>query len=263
MNKPIFGTKEWASSNENIQFGCQHDCLYCYAKSMSIRHKKIDIDRWNKPILRQDKLDKKIGKRSGTTMFPTTHDLHPEQLPAIMSFIEKLLIPGNQILLVSKPHVEVIREICERFTRYKDQILFRFSIGSTDAETLQFWEPNAPTITERLCALSLAHSAGYQTSISAEPMLDDTIDDLIKRTKPYVTDAIWIGKMNDYQRRLKINRVDNQVSKEMLDRLSRWYNDQNINSLYERYSNDPLIKWKDSIKKVIGLKTPTEIGLDI
>ena len=28
------GTQEWAASNVNIQDGCEHDCRYCYAKSV-------------------------------------------------------------------------------------------------------------------------------------------------------------------------------------------------------------------------------------
>ena len=30
--RPATGTREWAASNVNIQDGCEHDCLYCYAK---------------------------------------------------------------------------------------------------------------------------------------------------------------------------------------------------------------------------------------
>jgi hypothetical protein len=33
--------------------------------------------------------------------------------------------------------------------------------------------------------------------------------------------------------------------------------------LYERYRDNPLIKWKESIKKVVGIDLLTEAGLDI
>ncbi len=38
--KPPTGTQEWAASNVNIQDGCEHDCRYCYAKTMAIRFKR-------------------------------------------------------------------------------------------------------------------------------------------------------------------------------------------------------------------------------
>jgi hypothetical protein len=33
--------------------------------------------------------------------------------------------------------------------------------------------------------------------------------------------------------------------------------------LYARHRDDTVIKWKDSIKKVVGIERPTEKGLDV
>jgi len=33
--------------------------------------------------------------------------------------------------------------------------------------------------------------------------------------------------------------------------------------LYGLYMNNPKIKWKDSIKKIVGIEEPEEAGLDI
>ncbi len=38
--------------------------------------------------------------------------------------------------------------------------------------------------------------------------------------------------------------------------------DEAVIELYKRYANDPLIKWKESIKKVVGIEIPAERGLD-
>ena len=261
MAKQIFGTKEWASSNENIMFGCRHNCAYCYSKAMSIRHKKIDINHWDKPILRQDQLTKSIGKRKGTIMFPSTHDLHIEHITEIIYFLEKLLSPGNKVLIVSKPNFEVIRKICDVMKPYREQILFRFTIGSAYYKTLKFWEPMAPLFNERLTSLRHAHSLGYKTSVSCEPMLDQNINDVINLTSEYVTDSIWLGKMNDPTRRLKINGHPD-IPEEFKEGIKYWMDDENIFDLYERYHNDPMIKWKESIKKVIGLELSSKKGLD-
>lgn len=261
MNK-ISGTKEWASSNENILFGCQHDCLYCYAKAMSPRHKKIDIKRWNKPIIRFDKLNKKIGKRNGTIMFPTTHDIHPENLRESINFLEKLLRVGNDVLIVSKPHAVCIEQLCLELDRFKDQILFRFTIGSVVNEILKFWEPNAPIFEERLMSLKIAFGKGFKTSVSCEPMLDNNISYVIEKVSPFVTDSIWIGKMNN-KSRVKINGHESIHINAMVETLFNSQSDDKIIDLYNHLKDFPKIKWKESIKEVVGIESPKEKGLDI
>jgi hypothetical protein len=52
------------------------------------------------------------------------------------------------------------------------------------------------------------------------------------------------------------------VTIQRADQLISWQSDANIKQLYLRYKDNPLIKWKDSIKKVVGLKVPTEPGMD-
>lgn len=259
----VSGTKEWASSNENLMFGCQHDCKYCYAKAMSVRHKKIDIDRWVQPILREKALNKSIGTRKGTIMFPTTHDIHPDQIDATIVFLRKLLSPGNNVLIVSKPHLECIKEICLYLYEYKDQILFRFTIGSADNSVLGFWEPGAPDFQERLAALAFAYNSGFKTSVSCEPMLDNHIIDVVDTVKEYVTDSIWIGKMNNASQRCKINGHGDMDTEYRLNQIERWQSDESIKSLYLQLKDTSKIKWKESIKKVVGIEVPTEAGLDI
>jgi len=36
-----------------------------------------------------------------------------------------------------------------------------------------------------------------------------------------------------------------------------------VKALYQKYEGNLKIKWKDSIKKVVGLERPTEKGLDV
>jgi DNA repair photolyase len=45
--RPPTGTQEWAASNVNIQDGCEHDCRYCYAKTMAIRFKRATAKSWS------------------------------------------------------------------------------------------------------------------------------------------------------------------------------------------------------------------------
>lgn len=259
----VFGTYEWAESNANFINGCKHDCKYCYSKAMAVRFRRKTPRNWKTEKIRKSSLKKKVNKTKGTIMFPSSHDIHPDQLDYSIEFLGNLLKPGNRVLVVSKPHLECIQTICDEFEEYRDSILFRFTIGSSNTNTLKFWEPGAPSFEERLAALEWAHNKGFQTSISCEPMLDNDIDDVIEETIPYVTDAIWIGKANSLLRRLKVNGWDDYKTIDKANELINWQSDSNIIGLYRRYEDNPKIKWKESIKSVIGLTIPTQKGLDI
>lgn len=259
----ISGTLEWAGSNENILFGCPHKCRYCYAKAMSIRHKSIDIKRWDDPVLRHEKLVKKFRRRSKPIMFPTTHDIHPDFLDESIRFLKSIVKPGNNVLIVSKPHIDCISRICDEFKDYRDQILFRFSIGSVYGHILRFWEPDTPSLMERLSCLESAYHKDFQTSISCEPILDDEIHRVIEMVDPYVTDTIWLGLMKHGMTRCKVNGHKDQETIDAVQELNDWFTDARIEALYQSLKANPKIRWKDSIKKVVGIETPREIGLDI
>ena len=209
-----------------------------------------------------DVSNRKVRYREGYIMFPSTHDITSEHLDLAIDFLKRLLGAGNKVLIVSKPSFECINTICDTFTAYKDKILFRFTIGSFDSKTLRFWEPNAPDYEERKRALVYAFENGYQTSISCEPMLDNKIDKVIDDLSRYVTDAIWLGKMNFAIRRLRSNGQLNAETQMAAGQLLEWQNDDAIKELYKRYKDNPLIKWKESIKKVVGIEISTIKGED-
>lgn len=261
-NKPVFGTTEWAASNVNIINGCSNDCKYCFSKEMSIRFKRKTPESWKQEEVNWKVYNRKVRCREGYIMFPSTHDITPEHLHLAIVFLKKLLASGNKVLIVSKPSFVCIKKVCDTLTDFKDKILFRFTIGSINSQTLKFWEPNAPDYEERKRALVYAFEHGYQTSISCEPMLDNRIDKVIDDLSQYVTDAIWLGKMNFAIRRLRTNGhldSENQAATELL---LKWQNDDAIKKLYNRYKDNPLIKWKESIKKVVGIEVSTIKGED-
>ena len=251
--KPLTGTKEWAEKNENLISGCAHDCKYCYAKSMTVQYKNNTIDNWKNEVIKNPYLlTKKFRKRNYQIMFPSTHDITPEHLQENMIFISNILAAGNKILIVTKPHLECVKSMCDAFIPFKDNILFRFTIGSVDSETLQFWEPNAPDFNERLESLKYALNAGYATSVSCEPMLDDKVDQVIDKVLPYVTETIWLGKPNRLIERLSMNGFKNdQPVMNQARKLMGLFSDANIINIYARYQANPKIMWKDSIKKVL------------
>jgi DNA repair photolyase len=212
---------------------------------------------WPEPKVRDKDVRKKHPKYDGQVMFPTTHDITPTVLEPCITVLENLLKPSNQVLIVSKPHLECIEAICERFQPYRKQILFRFTIGAFSDPILQIWEPCAPSYDERLSALMHAYNEGYATSVSCEPMLDSSnIVALFYHLVPFVTHSIWIGKMNRMEQRVK------GVPEEEMERIRRGQTDERIKAIYRMLKDEPKVRWKESFKEVLGLEPQTEAGKD-
>jgi DNA repair photolyase len=255
------GTQEWAEKTVNCCTGCSHDCVYCYAKGMALRFGQVADGQWSTERIRQHDVIRKHPKYYGRVMFPSSHDITPTNLSECLQVLENLLAGGNELLIVSKPHLECIRAICQQFEGYRDRILFRFTIGAQNDRLLSLFEPNAPGYHERKASLEYAHGHGFQTSVSVEPMLDFTnIDELIADLLPFITDAIWIGKMN-YLGRL-YNKVGSEV-KAALKIIEDGQTDEKIRAIYARHRHNPKIKWKKGIKKIVGIPLAPKPGMDI
>ncbi|TFD96870.1 hypothetical protein E2605_08635 [Dysgonomonas capnocytophagoides] len=260
--KQVFGTYEWAVENANFISGCRNNCKYCYSREMAIRFKRKTTENWSTEEINYNQFNKKIKKVDGFIMFPSSHDITPDNLPSTIVFLGKLLKAKNNILIVSKPHFEVIEAICCNFSEYKKNILFRFTIGSKKSGILNFWEPGATNYEERKRCLKYAFDKGFETSVSCEPMLDSNTVSLVSDLQDYVTDFIWIGKANFLHRRLTMNGVTDDETIAQAKKLIESQSDSHIRLLYKKLKNNPKIKWKESIKKVLNLEISTVKGLD-
>lgn len=268
------GTREWAVGNVNIQTGCEHECAYCYARANAMRFKQIEnLSRWAYPVINRRVLNKTWKKRNGILMFPSTHDITPGNLEACLKVLGNLLL-HNSVLIVSKPHLVCISEICKAFPDRTDRILFRFSIGSHNSNVLKVWEPGAPDFEERLASLRYAFADGFRTSVSAEPYLDEWVENLYGVLQSAITDSFWIGPMNHMDTRVRFNfatHKDAMKDKKLwtVDQWDAWeavkacQTKEFIEALYERMKAKPKVRWKIAIKEMLGLPVPEEIGLDI
>lgn len=250
--KQAFGTKEWAPKNFNFIKGCQNSCKYCFAKAGAVRRKQVQRENWADEVIDMKKINKGYRKRDYRMMFPSTHDISPKNLKYTIIVLEKLLNTGQELLIVTKPHLSVVKTLCERFSDKKDQILFRFTIGSMDSNTLKFWEPFAPSFEERFVALKYAYYSGFETSVSCEPALDIYTQDLVELLLPYVTETIWIGLMNNVSQILSLNGEKNKETLDRVEQLKHFQTNEWVFSLYNRYKNNPKVEWKDSMKKIVG-----------
>jgi len=242
------GTAEWAEVTENICRGCANNCLYCYAAHNANRFNLRKRDDWAREELTKRSLIKSYPAKNGIVMFPSSHDITPFNLESCIRVLTLMLKKGNQVLIVTKPRASCIEALLNDLAPWKDQILFRFTIGSMNDATCFFWEPGAPSPFERLGCLRDAFEAGFKTSVSIEPMLagvDSTLH-VVDHVQDYVTDTIWIGKMN------KTNlRVDKAFRAEVAN-IEKLQADDEIMRLHRYLDAHPLVRWKDSIKEVLA-----------
>jgi hypothetical protein len=254
------GTREWADNNVNIQIGCENGCRYCYARwGAVVWHKYCEANEWNEPRINHQKVDMNYGYMEGGVMIPSTHDITPLNISEVLVVINKLLAVGNEVLIVSKPRWSCIPLICESLKtnhpdKYKSKVTFRFTIGSTDDNILKFWEPNAPPFKERWACLKYAYEAGFNTSVSCEPYLDQFPDYVYVATEDYVTDKIWVGLLRDWTNRVERQNEDitHKQIKQFVLPLYALQNPLIVKAMYKSMKDLPKIAWKDSIRKVIA-----------
>ena len=269
-DKAVFGTEEWADHNINCCLGCSNNCKYCFARWNELcgprlpRLNRIPDKDWENMRVRPKptSLKDKKAREAKVLMFPTQHDITPEFLDHCIAYMEEAFKTLTaRMLIVSKPRAECIQAICERFPQYKERILFRFTIGAYDDRILSAWEPNAPCFAERLWCLKMARDYGYQTSVSAEPLLDAVnVEGLYHLVLPHITDALWIGKLNYIKSRVQIRE---EGDLHLVEQIKAGQTDEMVKAIYEALKDRPQIKWKESYKKVVGIEVPTEKGLDI
>lgn len=257
------GTREWAAKNVNLALGCEHNCRYCYARADARRFGRIKgPDEWRETRLIEKTLAKSWGLSKGTIMFPTAHDIVPAILDPCVEVLRRMLKAGNRVLIVSKPHLTCIERLSTDLKAFKDQILFRFTIGSLHGDVLGFWEPSAPSFGERLAALKLACERSYRTSVSAEPFLDEDIRELFHAVAPWVTDSIWIGPMNRMEQRVS-REGWTEADQAYWERVKRCQTRSEIERLFQDLKDEPRVRWKNAVKEMLGLPTPAASGLDI
>jgi DNA repair photolyase len=238
------GTKEWADYNVNCIKGCSNDCKYCYAKMMAKRFGRSEKDLWKEMIINTSAVERNYRKYNGRVMFPSTHDItdNKDVKEACFTVIGKLLESGNELLITTKPVLTITQQIIQHFSQYIEQLQFRFTITSLNNNLLSFWEPGAPSFEERFASLQYASSEGYKTSVSIEPFLDYTPQELVYRLAPYVTESIWLGPMN-YISRNGLSSDEEERYKEIRSK----YTYEHLSDIYNELQSFHLIRFKDSM----------------
>ena len=242
------GTREWSDVSHNIGKGCSHNCRYCYAADHALKTGQIKTrDEWSTETI----TPRRIPTKPGIIMFPTAHDITPFYLEESLVTIQQMMEAGRSVVIVTKAHLECVKAICDKFTGYKGNIVLRVTIGSMDETICKFWEPGAPSSSERLSALKYAYDLGYTTSVSMEPILVG-VTDAVKTfymVEPYVNEKIWIGRMNGPDWRVD---TSDPVIKGRVAYIKKCQSDSEMLKLYGMLKGHSKVAWKDSIKQVVG-----------
>jgi DNA repair photolyase len=262
VKKSISGTREWAVAEINCSLGCPHGCRYCYARYDQVERKGlITAEKWCDCSVLGNELTRKQPLYPGQVMFPSAHDIVPENLEACLSVLRNLVAAGNKVLVVSKPHFACIHRLCSEFLDVREQLLFRFTITARKSRILKIWEPHAPEYAERKKSLEYAFRQGYATSVSVEPMLDTSdVAAMVEDLLPFINHSIWLGKMNKIKQRVVST---SEKMQQEIDRIEKGQCDKRIFKLYYELAGIPQVRWKESIKRLIGLQLASEPGLDL
>jgi DNA repair photolyase len=205
--------------------------------------------------IREDVAKKNFRKLPGRIMFPSTHDIF-EFSPfkeVCFAVLRKLLESRNEVLVTTKPRFSIIKNIIQEFGSFRKQIQFRFTLTSVDDNLLEFWEPNAPRFKERLVSLTYAFGEGFKTSVSIEPFLDYDPSELVETVSAFTTESIWIGRMNYIPR----NHLSSK-EKPYYTRIRKNYETHHLLEIFEKLSQRPEIRFKDSIKMQLGIEVNSE-----
>lgn len=247
--------QDWRGKAVNFCSRCSNNCLYCYIKDMALtyRWKWANLKNWEDMIVREIDVNKKHKEYGVQVMVPSSHDITPQVLTPALKVLHNLLDAGNKrLLIVTKPHFECIKKICDEFSSEKDKFILRFTIGSLNDEILSYWEPGATKHVERLKCLAHAYDSGFTTSISIEPMLDHAnLEDLIDQVSKYVNQTIWLGLMNP-----KLYFLKQHLGAHFQHRLDEIYANETVEKLaviYEKFKANPKIRFTGSFREKLKL----------
>lgn len=166
--------QDWVYKTVSCQIGCSNDCLYCFAKGDIVKKrckgnkanlKEVPLKDWPKEELSKTGILNKYKLYANPIMCPGTHDITEGSFENTLTMLQRLLMAGNRVLIVSKPRLRFIKKICDELKEYKENIIFLFTIGAMSDEILSFWEPSAPLHTKserKRYLMLLTTTSGHQ-----------------------------------------------------------------------------------------------------
>ncbi len=181
----------------NPYVGCQHGCSYCYARYMKrfTGHKEpwgefVDV-KVNAPELLQKEI---IRKKKAQVWISGVCDPY-QPLEAKYELTRKclqILAQNDWPVVIQTRSPLVLRDI--DIIKQAKYFEVGFSVTTADDEIRKLFEPHAPSIMDRLNALSELHQSGIRTYAMIAPILPGA-EYLVEKLEGIV-DYIYVDRMN-------------------------------------------------------------------
>ncbi|HNU71128.1 MAG TPA: radical SAM protein, partial [Thermodesulfobacteriota bacterium] len=181
----------------NPYVGCQHACLYCYARFMKrfTGHKEpwgdfIDV-KSNAPELLSKEITR---KKKGTVWLSGVCDPYQplEERYELSRRCLEILVQNDWPVVIQTRSPLVLRDM--DIIRQSKDIEVGLSITTANDEIRRVFEPDAPSIGERLRTIETLHQNGIRTYVMIAPMLPEA-ENLIGMVKGNVG-YVLIDRMN-------------------------------------------------------------------
>jgi DNA repair photolyase len=181
----------------NPYVGCEHGCTYCYARFIK-RFTGLGEDwgefvnvKINAPILLQHEIVKKKIGRVWISGLGDPYQPLEKEYELTKRCLDILSRHGWPVTIQTKsPLVLRDMELLRKFSGLE----VTFSIATANENIRRLFEPNSPSLKERIEALEKLHSEGVKTSAMIAPMLPEA-EDLALQLKG-VVDHVLIDRMN-------------------------------------------------------------------
>jgi DNA repair photolyase len=181
----------------NPYIGCQHGCTYCYARFMKrfTGHKEpwgefVDV-KINAPDLLQREIEKMPPGRVWVSGVCDSYQPLERTYELTKKCLE-ILVRHNWPVTIQTKSSLVLRDV--NLLRGTDKIEVGLSVTTGDEGIRQLFEPNAPSIKERIKALAELHLASIRTFAMIAPMLPKA-EELATMLRGKV-DYVLIDRMN-------------------------------------------------------------------
>ncbi len=203
--EPSGAAGEYAKLALNHFRGCTHRCRYCYGPGV-LRKSKGDYfraaDPKKKVIEQVDSSCAALSWRGNKDEIllnfigdPYQHEVEARDLTRAV--LCRLIDWGQPFNILTKGGTRA----CGDFDLLESYSAVRFgtSLVFWDQESVDYWEPGAASIKNRIEAIERAKAMGIPTWVSLEPVIDpDQALRLIKEIHGIV-DHWWVGKINRYK----------------------------------------------------------------
>jgi DNA repair photolyase len=158
----------------NPYIGCQHGCSYCYARFMKrfTGHKESWGEFVDVKINGPDVLERQMNKMSpGRVWVSGVCDPYQplERTYELTRKCLEILVRHDWPVTIQTKSPLVLRDV--DILRKSDKVEAGLSIATADDGVRRLFEPNAPSISERIKALEELHLAGIRTYAMIAPLL--------------------------------------------------------------------------------------------